>query len=190
MGEDEAHWGFLWISVKQELLILHDQVIGIYVIRCLLLSVIKLAVRHPALLINREVTCVGLVCWYRLKVFQIFPIIYFNLHIAYDILIFLLEHIRKDAIKWRSCFIILLVVIHFINEEQREYLYPPMEKLTLFFNVGQYRFPNLQPADLFFAYLAYDITRIYLDSIDKFDGIVPSINEFNGISILILCKLP
>ena len=52
MREDEAHWSAFGIAVEQKLFVLHNEVIGIDIVRCALLFVGELAVGQFSLFIN------------------------------------------------------------------------------------------------------------------------------------------
>ena len=74
--------------------------------------------------------------------------------------------------------IILLVLCHLINEEEGQHLDPLVEQLALPFKVGKDGFPDLKAAQLFLTDPPHNLTGEQLQSIQKFDMIIPSIDKF------------
>ena len=73
-----------------------------------------------------------------------------------------------------------------INKEQRQYLNPFIKQLALSLDMRQYRLANLNPAELFFAYLAYYVAGINLNAIRKFNRAVPPVNTLYNKSVSVL----
>ena len=189
VGENETHRGFFRITIQKQFLVLHDQVIGVNIIGCAFLLVGKLAVGHLALFVNGEVTGMGVMGGNCVQIPYVVLVSDFPLHGAENIVVFFLKHIGVDAIEGLARLVILLVLGHLVNEEQRQDFDSLMEKLALPFQMGKNRFPNLNAAKLVIADLADHISCINLDTVQELHGVVPPVNVPNHKTIFIFVKV-
>ena len=116
--ENETHRGLFRITIQKQLLVLHDQVIGVNIIGCAFLLVGKLAVGHLALFVNGEVTGMGIMGRNRVQIPYVVLVSDFPLHGAENVVVFFLEHIRIDAVERMSSLVVLLVLRHLVDEKQ------------------------------------------------------------------------
>ena len=94
------------------------------------------------LLINREITIVYL---FRSKAAEVFLVIIFKdgHALVQGICILLLEDLPERSVNLVAFFIITLVILHFVNEEQGQCLDTLLEKLALLVQVGSYSLADL-----------------------------------------------
>lgn len=88
-----------------------------------------------------------------------------------------------------SC-IVLLIFGYFVNEEQRQHLYPLKEQAPFPLNMGLYSFAYLYPAELLLAYLAHGIARKYFFAVHKGNGIVAPVNAGNDMAFPVFLQPP
>ena len=93
-----------------------------------------------------------------IQIFHVFLIAELPLHMTDDILVFLFEHIGIDAIIRIAPFVVLLILGNLVDEKQAQYLDALMKQLAFPLNMGKDRLPNLNTAQLVFAYLADHIS--------------------------------
>lgn len=65
------------------------------------------------------------------QIAHVFVIAKFPLHIADNVLIFLLKNIRINAVERLPSLVILLILGHLVNKKQRKHLNPLGKKLPL-----------------------------------------------------------
>ena len=94
--ENETHRGLFGITIQKQLLILHDQVIGVNIVRCAFFFVGELTVSHLALFVNGEVTGMGVMGGNCVQIPYVVLVSDFLLHGAENVVVFFLEHIRID----------------------------------------------------------------------------------------------
>ena len=75
---------------------------------------------------------------------------------------------------------------HLVDKEQGQYLDPLMEQLALPLNMRKDRFPDLYAPYLVLADLADHVPCKDLEPVDKGNGIVPAVDEADGIVVPIL----
>ena len=108
--------------IQKPLLVLHNQIIGINIVRGTLLLIGELTVYDMALLIDAEIPGVGRL---RLDAIQIADIIILAdsyLQVADDFVVFFLEHPGEWARDSLSRCIILAVICNLVDEEKGQYL--------------------------------------------------------------------
>jgi hypothetical protein len=81
-------------------------------------------------------------------------------------------------------------MINLVNEEQGQHLDALVEQLTLTLDMGENRLSNLDPAQLVLINFAHHITRVKLDAVDKFDGIISAINALHDEAVSIFGSSP
>ena len=97
MRENETNRRLLRISVQKELLVFHNQVVGINIVRrCFLLT--NLGVNHIALLIHGKISCMGRRRSNHIKILDVVIIPQFKLHSANDVCILFFKHIGIDTV--------------------------------------------------------------------------------------------
>ena len=143
--EDETNRRFLRISVQQKFLVLHNQVIGINIVRSGFLLA-EFGVNHLALLINGEIASMGVLRANHVQILDVVIITELTLQRFHDISVFFLEHISIDAVEGLSCLIVLLVLHDLINEEQGQNLDTLVEQFSFSLDMGQDGFSNLDTA--------------------------------------------
>ena len=177
MGENKPHRRPLRVTVEKQLLILHNKVICIGIVRSLGLPVTELAVSHLSLLIYREIACMGVVRRDGIQILYVRIVANLALHIADNIAVLLFKHIGVDTVIWFSRFVVLLVFSNFVDKEQAQNLYALVEQLTLALNMRKYSLAYLYAAKLVFAYTADNIAGIHLYTIEKLNRVVPAIDS-------------
>ena len=163
--ENETHRGFFRITIQKQLLILHDQVIGVNIVGRTLLLVGELAVGHLALFVNGEVTGVGVMGGNCVQITNVVLVSDFPLHGAENVVVLFLEHICIDAVERMSSLVVLLVLRNFVDEEQGQDFDALMEKLTLPLQVRKNRLTDLNTAKLVFTDLSDHVTGKDFDTI-------------------------
>ena len=186
VGEDEADRGFFRIAIQEQFLVLHDEVVGINVIGGVLFFVRELTVGHATFLVNGKISGMSFMGRDGGEVGLIGFIPELALHRAYDTFVLFLKHIGKNSVVWFPGFIIAFVMVNFVDEEKGQHLDPLVEKLPFSLDVGKNRFPNLDTAKLFFRDFANDIPSVNLDAVNKFHGIIPTVNGLHHKTVLIL----
>ena len=186
--ENETHRGLFGITIQKQLLILHDQVIGVNIIGCAFLLVGKLAVSHLALFVNGEVTGMGVMGGNCVQIPYVVFVSDFPLHGAENVVVFFLEHIRIDAVERMSSLVVLLVLCNLVDEEQRQNLDALMEKLTLPLQVRKNRFADLNASELVFADLADHVSGKDFDAIQELYGVVASVDRLDHKAFLVLVE--
>ena len=124
----------LRITVKEQFLVLHNQIVSVNIVRCGSL-LCQLTVYHLALFIHGEVTCVGSG---RLDGFQILNVLVLadgKLEVLDNIGVFFLKHFYVDTVTRLSDCIVHLVLGNLVNEEQGKHLDAFVEQLALTLNV-------------------------------------------------------
>ena len=182
MREDEADRRLFRIPFQQELLVLHDQLIGADIIGSRFLST-ELAVDHFPLTVYGEITGMS---FGRRDAVQVLDIVIFsnsNLKIANDIFIFFFKHRGIFPVYRLAGGVIFPVICHFINEEQTQDLDPLIEQLPLSLDMGKDRLADLNAAQLVLIYLAEHIPGIDFDSVQKFHGVVAAVNGLYDVSV-------
>ena len=116
--ENETYRGLFRITIQKQLLVLHNQVICVNVVRCAFLLVGELAVGHLALLINGEVTGVGVMGGNCVQIPYVVLVPNFPLHGAENVVVLFLEHICIDAVERMPSLVVLLVLRNLVDEEQ------------------------------------------------------------------------
>ena len=112
----------------------------------------------------------------------------FPLHGAENVVVFFLEHIGINAVECLSRFIILLVLRHLVDEEQRQNLDALMEKLTLPLQVRKNRFADLNAAELVFTDLADHISGKDFDAVQELHRVVASVDSLDHKADLVLIQ--
>ena len=187
--ENETHRGFFRVTIQKQLLVLHDQVIGVNIIGCAFLLVGKLAVGHLALFVNGEVTGMGVMGGNCVQILYVVLVSDFPLHGAENVVVFFLEHIRIDAVERMSSLVVLLVLCNLVDEEQRQNLDALMEKLTLSLQVRKNRFADLNASELVFADLADHITGKDFDAVQELHRVVASVYRFHHKADFVLVQI-
>ena len=190
VGKDEPNRRALGIAVQKQLFVLHDQVIGILVVGELrLLIVAGNRVHDVALLVDGEIARVGIGSGNRVQIGAVLPIVKERaLQGLHHILIFLLKHIRKDAVIGLPRGVILLVVRHFVDKEQAQHLDALVEELALPLDMTQDCLTDLQTAQLLLTDLANHIPCKDLLPVQEFHGIVASVDGLDHIADLVLIQ--
>lgn len=189
MGEDKPNRRFLRITIQKQLLVLHNQVIGVRIVRCAFLFVGELAVGHLALLIDGKITGMGIMGGNFIQIPHIVVIAKFKLHRAEDIVVFFLKHIGINAVERTPRLIILLILRDLVDKEQGQHLDPLVEKLPFPLNMGEDGFADLNTPELVFADLADDIARVDFHAVQKRHGIIPSVDCLDDIADLVLIQI-
>ena len=189
MGEDEAHRRLLRVSIQKQLLVLHNQIIGVNIVRSTFLFIGKLTVGHLAFFVNGEVTGVGIMGRNRVQVADVVLVSDFPLHGAENVVVFFLEHIRIDAVERMSCLIVPLVLFNLVDEEQRQNFDALMEKLTLPLQVRKNRFADLNAATLVFTDLTDHITGKDFNAVQELYGVVASVDRFHHKADFVLVQI-
>ena len=189
MGENETHRGLFGITIQKQLLILHDQVIGVNIVRCAFFFVGELTVSHLALFVNGEVTSMGIMGRNRVQIPYVVFISNFPLHGTEDVVVLFLKHIGIDAVKRMSSLVVLLVFCNLVDEEQRQNFDALMEKLTLPLQVRKNRFADLNASELVFADLTDHISGKDFDTVQELYGVVASVDRLDHKAFLILVEL-
>ena len=117
MGKDKPNRRFLRITIQKQLLVLHNQVIGVRIVRRAFLFVGELAVGHLALLIDGKITGMGIMGGNFIQIPHIVVIAKFKLHRSEDIVVFFLKHIGINAVERTSRLIILLILRDLVDKE-------------------------------------------------------------------------
>ena len=189
MGENETHRGLFRITIQKQFLILHNQVIGVNIVRCARLFVGELTVSHLALFVNGEVTGMGVMGGNRVQITNVIIVTGSQLHRAYDVVVFFLKHIRIDAVERMSGLVVLLVLCNLVDEEQRQNFDALMEKLTLPLQVRKNRFADLNASELVFADLTDHISGKDFDTVQELYGVVASVDRLDHKADLVLVKI-
>ena len=185
MGEQEPDRRSDRILLQEQLLFLHDQIIGIRILRDFLLSG-ALAVDHSALLINGEIAGMGIMNRNGTKVFSIVFLSRIQFQMPQDFCILLLKYLGISSVDRLSQSIVLSVMLHFINEKKGQDLDSPGKELPLLFQVGQDRLPDLDTAQLLFTGFSCCLSCIQPDSVKEFNGIIPSVHGFYDKAVPVL----
>ena len=125
-----------------------------------------------------------------IQILQVIVFFHPDLHIADDIIVLFLEYIGVDAVLRLSRLVILLVLGHFVNEEERQHLDALVEQFTLPLDMRKNRLPNLNPPQLIFADFTDHIPGIDLNAVQEFHGVVPAVNAGNDKIIFVFLHLP
>lgn len=189
MGEDKPNRRFLRITIQKQLLVLHNQVIGVRIVRCAFLFVGELAVGHLALLIDGKITGMGIMGGNFTQIPHIVVIAKFKLHRAEDIVVFFLKHIGINTVERTPRLIILLILRDLVDKEQGQHLDPLVEKLPFPLNMGEDGFADLNTPELVFTDLADDIARVDFHAVQKRHGIIPSVDCLDDIAVLVLIQI-
>ena len=189
MRENEAHRRLFRVTIQKQFLVLHDQVIGVNVVRRALLLVGELAVGHLALFVHGEVTGVGIMGGNCVQIADVVLIADLPLHGAENVVVLFLEHIRIDAVERMPNLIILLVLRNLVDEEQGQDFDTLMEKLSFPLKMGKNRFSNLNAAKLVFADLADDVTGKDFDAVQELHGVIASIDGLDHKADFVLVQI-
>ena len=186
MGEDEPHRGVHRVTVQQQFLVLHNQLIGAHIIRGGFLAA-DLRVDHFAFAVHRKITGVGLCRRDRLQIPEILVITNGKLHGAYDILVFLLKYGGVFAVDRLACGIIFAIVCHFVNEEQREDFDTLVKQLSLPLDMGEDGFPYLNTPQLVLVHGSNDIPGKNPDTVEELHQVISSIDllDHKAVSVLL-----
>ena len=163
--ENETHRGLFRITIQKQFLVLHNQVIGVNIVRRTLLLIGELAVGHLALFVHGEVTGVGIVGRNCVQIPNVVLVADLPLRGAENVIILFLEHIRIDAVERMPSLIILLVLRNLVDKEQGQDFDALMEKLPFPLQVRKNRLTDLDAAKLVFADLADDVTGKDFDAV-------------------------
>ena len=153
MREDEPYGRTLRIKVKQQLLVLHDQVICVDIVGGRFLPA-DLAVDHAALLVDGEVASMRFLYRDGRKILHVLVVAEFQLQISNYVGIFLLEHVGKDTVLRLSVLIVYTIVIYLVDEEQGQNLYTLIEQLPFTLDMGEDGLSYLDTAQLVLVHLA------------------------------------
>ena len=142
MREDKTNRRALRIAIQQQLLVLHNQLIGIDIIRRSFLAA-HLGVNHLALFVDRKISGVRLLRWNRLQILYVVILADTDLQMSDNVVILLYKHLRIDTVCRLSGFIIDAIFCHFIDEEQGQHLDALIEQLAFSLNMRQNRLSDL-----------------------------------------------
>ena len=165
MRENKTHRRLFRITIQKQFLVLHNQVIGINVVRRALLLVGELAVGHLTLFVNGEVTGMGIVGRNRIQIPDVVLVADLPLHGVENVVVLFLEHIGVDAVERMPNLIILLVLRNLVDKEQGQDFDALMEKLPFPLQVRKNRLTDLNAAKLVFTDLADHVTGKDFDTI-------------------------
>ena len=187
MGKDEPHRGSNRVTIQQQLLVLHNQLVSAHIVGGGFLAA-NFGIDHFALAVHRKIARVGLCGRDGLQVPEILVIANGKLHSSYDIRIFLLKHSGIFAIDRLACRIIFPVVCYFIDKEQGKHLNAFVKQLALPLDVGENRLPNLNAPQLVLVHGSNNIPGKNLDAVQKLHRVVPTVDLLDNKAVSIFLQ--
>ena len=106
----------------------------------------------------------------------------------HNVIILLLEHLGINALGSTATFQIDTIIIHMIDEEQRQALDAHLKQFALFLDMRKDGFTNLMATHIDLIHPTYHLTFMQHGAIQQTDSAVVSIDTFHTIAISVFLQ--
>ena len=111
-----------------------------------------------------------------------------QLKLSYDIVVFFFEHLGILSLLCLSTSLINAVVIHMVDEEQRQTFDPHTEQLPFFVQMRQYRLAYLLTAHIDVVHTTYHLALMQHRSVQQSDSAVVAIDALHAVTVLVFLQ--
>src|SRR5690554_3671548 len=150
MGENEAN---RLVQTEKPLLVFHNQVISIYIIRSIFPAIMDCTVfKAIASFVDGKIPGVGTADLDSIEVLHVVVLAKLQLPFTQHILVLFFKDLSILTIHRRTGFIVLAILGYLVNEEQRKDLDPLKEQLSFALKMRLDRLSNLNPPNMLFIH--------------------------------------